>query len=50
MKTTLCLIFISFISFISCRSISQKGINLIKEFEGFELEAYQLLEQVFMKD
>ena len=41
MKTTLFLIFISFISFISCHSIIQKGINLIKEFEGCELEAYQ---------
>ena len=41
MKTTLLLILISFISLISCHSISQKGINLIKEFEGCILKAYQ---------
>ena len=38
MKTTL---FLIFISFISCYSINEKGINLIKEFEKCILTAYQ---------
>ena len=41
MKNTLFLILLSFFSLISCHSISQKGINLIKEFEGCRLKAYQ---------
>ena len=41
MKTTSFLVLLSFISLISCHSISQKGINLIKEFEGCRLTAYQ---------
>ena len=38
MKTTL---FIAFFALISSLQISQKGIDLIKEFEGCKLEAYK---------
>ena len=38
MKTTL---FIAFFALISSLQISQKGLNLIKEFEGCRLEAYK---------
>ena len=38
MKTTL---FIAFFALISSLKISQKGIDLIKEFEGCKLEAYK---------
>ena len=38
MKTTL---FIAFFALISSLQISQKGLNLIKEFEGCKLEAYK---------
>ena len=38
MKTTL---FIAFFALISSLQISQKGLNLIKEFEGCKLEAYR---------
>ena len=38
MKTTL---FIAFLALISSLQISQKGLNLIKEFEGCRLEAYK---------
>ena len=41
MKVSLFLILLSFISLISCHSISQNGINLIKQFEGCRLKAYQ---------
>ena len=41
MKTTLFLLLISFISLFSCNSISQQGINLIKEFEKCRLKAYK---------
>ena len=40
MKTTL---FIAFFALISSLKISQKGIDLIKEFEGCKLEAYRSL-------
>jgi len=38
MKTTL---FIAFFALISSLKISQRGLNLIKEFEGCKLEAYK---------
>ena len=38
MKTTL---FIAFFALISSLKIGQKGLNLIKEFEGCKLEAYK---------
>ena len=38
MKTTL---FIAFFALISSLQISQKGLNLIEEFEGCKLEAYK---------
>ena len=38
MKTTL---FIAFFALISSLKIGQKGLNLIKEFEGCRLEAYK---------
>ena len=38
MKTTL---FIAFFALISSLQIGQKGLNLIKEFEGCKLEAYK---------
>ena len=41
MKVSLFLILLSFLSLISCHSISQNGINLIKVFEGCKLTAYQ---------
>jgi len=40
MKSYLLVILLTAISTISCHSISQNGINLIKRFEGCELEAY----------
>ena len=35
------ILFVSLISLFLCHSISQEGINLIKEFEGCRLTAYQ---------
>ena len=40
-KNMKAILFISLISLFFCHSISQKGINLIKEFEGCRLTAYQ---------
>ncbi len=45
MKTT---VFIAFFALISSLKISQKGIDLIKEFEGCKLEAYRHLSGVWI--